>query len=55
MISQEYPHTYYEVEKNTYNIAQEMRQFVSDGFFDRYTEEKKMLNDTYIKNWYKVS
>ena len=30
IISQEYPHTYYEIEKRTYTIAQKMNQFITD-------------------------
>ena len=37
IINQEYPHTYYEIEKRTYTINQKMNQFVKDGFIDRYT------------------
>lgn len=48
IINQEYPHAYYEVEKRTYNTAQKMRQFVSDGFIDRYTGER-LLNPGILK------
>lgn len=48
IICQEYPHTYYEIEKRTYTIAQKMNQFISDGFVDRYTGEK-LLNPGMLK------
>lgn len=48
IICQEYPHTYYEIEKRTYTIAQKMNQFISDGFIDRYTG-KKLLNPGMLK------
>ncbi len=48
IISQEYPHTYYEVEKRTYTMTQKMNQFMSDGFIDRYTG-KKLLNPGILK------
>lgn len=48
IICQEYPHTYFEVDKRTYTIMQKMNQFVSDGFIDRYTE-KKLLNPGILK------
>ena len=35
IICQEYPHTYYEVEKRTYTMTQKMNQFMKDGFIDR--------------------
>ena len=48
IISQEYPHTYYEIEKRTYTIAQKMNQFITDGFIDRYTGDK-LLNPGMLK------
>ena len=48
IICQEYPHTYYEIEKRTYTIAQKMKQFINDGFIDRYTGEK-LLNPGMLK------
>ena len=48
IINQEYPHTYYEIEKRTYTINQKMNQFVKDGFIDRYTG-KKLLNPGILK------
>lgn len=48
IIDQEYPHTYYEIEKRTYTIAQKMNQFINDGFIDRYTG-KKLLNPGMLK------
>lgn len=48
IISQEYPHTYYEIEKRTYTIAQKMNQFIIDGFIDRYTGDK-LLNPGMLK------
>lgn len=48
IICQEYPHTYYEIEKRTYTTAQKMKQFISDGFIDRYTGEK-LLNPGILK------
>lgn len=34
IIRQEYPHTYFELEKRTYTMMQKMNQFISDGFID---------------------
>ena len=48
IIHQEYPHTYYEIEKRAYTMAQKMNQFISDGFIDRYTGEK-LLNPGILK------
>lgn len=48
IIRQEYPHTYYEIEKRTYSIAQKMNQFINDGFIDRYTGER-LLNPGMLK------
>lgn len=48
IIAQEYPHTYLEVEKRTYTMAQKMNQFINDGFIDRYTGEK-LLNPGILK------
>lgn len=48
IICQEYPHTYYEIEKRTYSMSQKMNQFMSDGFIDRYTGEK-LLNPGILK------
>lgn len=48
IICQEYPHTYYEIEKRAYTMAQKMNQFISDGFIDRYTGEK-LLNPGILK------
>lgn len=42
IICQEYPHTYFEVEKRSYTIEQKMNRFIEDGFIDRYTGEKLM-------------
>ena len=48
IICQQYPHTYYEIEKRTYTMAQKMKLFVSDGFIDRYTGEK-LINPGMLK------
>lgn len=40
IICQEYPHTYYEIEKRTYTTTQKMNQFLKDGFIDRYSGKK---------------
>ena len=48
IICQEYPHTYYEIEKRAYTMDQKMNQFISDGFIDRYTG-KKLLNPGILK------
>lgn len=48
IICQEYPHTYFEIEKRTYTLEQKMNQFISDGFIDRYTG-KKLLNPGILK------
>ena len=48
IICNEYPHTYFEVEKRTYTMIQKMNQFIRDGFIDRYTG-KKLLNPGILK------
>ena len=48
IISQEYPHAYFEVEKRAYTMDQKMDQFIRDGFLDRYTGEK-LLNPGILK------
>ena len=48
IICEEYPHTYYEIEKRAYTMAQKMNQFICDGFIDRYTGEK-LLNPGMLK------
>lgn len=48
IICQEYPYTYYEVEKRTYTMTQKMNQFMKDGFIDRYTGNK-LLNPGILK------
>lgn len=48
IINEEYPHTYYEIEKRTYTISQKMNQFIKDGFIDRYTG-KRLLNPGVLK------
>ena len=49
IISEEYPHKYYEIEKRTYTISQKMSQFIKDGFIDRYTG-KRLLNPGILKS-----
>ncbi len=48
IISADYPHRIFEVEKRSYTIAQKMEQFIRDGFVDRYTGEK-LLNPGALK------
>lgn len=36
IIRKEYPHEYFEIEKRSYTMAQKMKQFINDGFIDRY-------------------
>lgn len=48
LICQEYPHACYEVKKRTYTMLQKMKQFISDGFIDRYTGQK-LLNPGILK------
>ena len=36
IITSEYPHKIYEVEKRTYTLTQKMEQFIRGGFIDRY-------------------
>ena len=48
IIRNEYPHTYFEIEKRTYTMVQKMNQFICDGFIDRYTG-KKLLNPGILK------
>ena len=47
IICQKYPHTYYEIEKRTYTITQKMKQFIRDGFIDRYTGETPECSKLY--------
>lgn len=48
IITKEYPHKTYVVEKRTYTVAQKMEQFIRDGFIDRYTGQK-LLNPGILK------
>ena len=48
IIREEYPHTYFEIEKRTYTLEQKMNQFIKDGFIDRYTGQK-LLNPGMLK------
>ena len=48
IICQDYPHTYFEIEKRTYTMEQKMNQFISDGFIDRYTGDK-LINPGVLK------
>jgi 5-methylcytosine-specific restriction endonuclease McrA len=48
IIKNEYPHTYFEIEKRTYTMVQKMNQFIRDGFIDRYTGQK-LLNPGILK------
>ena len=48
LIKEEYPHTYFEVEKRTYTMSQKMNQFIRDGFVDRYTGQR-LLNPGILK------
>lgn len=48
IITHEYPHTYFEIEKRTYTLEQKMKQFINDGFIDRYTG-KRLLNPGILK------
>lgn len=48
IIKNEYPHTYFEIEKRAYTMEQKMNQFIRDGFIDRYTGQK-LLNPGILK------
>ena len=48
IISNNYPHSHVEIEKRVYTIEQKMKQFISDGFIDRYTGEK-LVNPGILK------
>ena len=48
IIREEYPHTYFEIDKRTYTLEQKMNQFIKDGFIDRYTGQK-LLNPGMLK------
>ena len=48
IICQKYPHVSFEVEKRTYTMIQKMKQFVEDGFIDRYSG-KRLLNPGLLK------
>lgn len=48
IICNEYPHKHFEIKKRTYSIAQKMKQFIKDGFIDRYTG-KRLLNPGILK------
>ena len=47
-ISTEYPHIHTEIEKRAYTMEQKMKQFISDGFIDRYTGDR-LLNPGILK------
>ena len=48
IISNNYPHSHVEIEKRVYTMEQKMKQFISDGFIDRYTGEK-LVNPGILK------
>ena len=48
VICQEYPHEQVEIEKRAYTMTQKMKQFISDGFIDRYSGQK-LLNPGILK------
>ena len=48
VIKKDYPHEHFEIEKRTYTMEQKMRQFITDGFIDRYTGNK-LLNPGILK------
>ena len=48
IINKDYPHEHFEIEKRTYTLEQKMRQFINDGFIDRYTGNK-LLNPGILK------
>ena len=48
IICEKYPHRHIEIEKRTYTMEQKMKQFISDGFIDRYTGQK-LLNPGVLK------
>ena len=48
ILCKNYPHKHIETEKRTYTLEQKMRQFIADGFIDRYTGQK-LLNPGMLK------
>ena len=48
ILCKKYPHEYFEIEKRSYTMAQKMKQFINDGFIDRYTGNK-LLNPGILK------
>ena len=48
LISSEYPHMHIEIENRAYTLEQKMKQFISDGFIDRYTGDR-LLNPGILK------
>ncbi len=47
-IINDYPHKIFDIEKRSYTMSQKMKQFISDGFIDRYTGQK-LLNPGILK------
>lgn len=48
IISAEYPHSHFEIEKRAYTMEQKMNQFIRDGFVDRYSGSR-LLNPGILK------
>ena len=48
IISSKYPHQITEIETRSYTLSQKMKQFIKDGFIDRYTGQK-LLNPGILK------
>ncbi|MBE6670207.1 MAG: HNH endonuclease [Ruminococcaceae bacterium] len=48
LLQNEYPHKLVKIEKRTYTLKEKMRQFLRDGFIDRYTG-KKLVNPGMLK------
>lgn len=48
IILNEYPHSFFDIEKRSYSVTQKMEQFIKDGFIDRYTGQK-LLNPGILK------
>ncbi len=61
LINEQYPFNHIEATGRTYTDKQKMQQFKKDGFIDRYSgqklvnADKALLEDSYIKKWYRLS
>ena len=60
-IKEQYPFVHLAATGRAYTDKQKMKQFKRDGFIDRYSgqklvnADKTLLEDSYIKRWYRLS